>query len=83
MESAKCRGQKSEPVLQDLIPLKKVCDQKDEENKKEKECIDKKNWMSSVQLWNNNSYNDSSKVEIKVLYLKRMCTCVFILSSIL
>lgn len=76
VESTKCRGHKSEPVLQDFIPLKKVCDQKDEENRKEKECIDKKNWMSSVQLWNNNSYNSydnnqNSKLEIKVLEEKQ------------
>ncbi|RDX84270.1 Myb family transcription factor EFM [Mucuna pruriens] len=58
MESAKCRVQRSEPVLEEFIPLKKDCDQR-EESEKEKECRDKKNWMSSFQLWNTNDDNNN------------------------
>ncbi|MED6206574.1 hypothetical protein PIB30_028163 [Stylosanthes scabra] len=58
---------KSQPVLEEFIPLKKEFDhsEDDEEhvnndnnnnnNRKEKECRDKKSWLSSVQLWNTSS----------------------------
>ncbi|TKY69174.1 Two-component response regulator ARR1 [Spatholobus suberectus] len=59
VESAKCRVQRSEPVLEEFIPLKKECHQR-EESEKEKECRDKRNWMSSVQLWNTNDHNNSN-----------------------
>ncbi|XP_019422526.1 PREDICTED: myb family transcription factor EFM-like isoform X2 [Lupinus angustifolius] len=52
-ESEKCMSYKSQPVLEVFIPLKKECDEEYEvNNNKDKECKDKKNWMSSVQLWN-------------------------------
>ncbi|KAK7252059.1 hypothetical protein RIF29_35764 [Crotalaria pallida] len=52
-ESEKWRSYKTQPVLEEFIPLKKECDDEDEGNdNKDKECRDKKNWMSSVQLWN-------------------------------
>ena len=54
-ESTKCRPANSQPVLEEFIPLRKECDQK-EEIKMEKECKDKKNWMSSVQLWSTSNY---------------------------
>ncbi|KAI9124331.1 hypothetical protein K1719_005631 [Acacia pycnantha] len=50
-ESEKFRIPNSQPVLEEFIPLRKECDQK-EENETDEECRDKKNWMSSVQLWN-------------------------------
>ncbi|XP_054788078.1 transcription factor HHO5-like isoform X2 [Prosopis cineraria] len=50
-ESAKLRMPTSRPVLEEFIPLTRECDQK-KDNKKENGCRDKKNWMSSVQLWN-------------------------------
>ena len=60
-----------QPVLEEFIPLKKDCDE-DGGIKKEKDCKDKKNWMSSVQLWNSddsaNHIHDKkqeSKSEIK------------------
>ncbi|KAF7810923.1 myb family transcription factor EFM-like [Senna tora] len=60
-ESAKFRTPISQPVLEEFIPLKKECDQK-EEGKREKECRDnKKNWMSSVQLWNTNSAHEEKQ----------------------
>ncbi|XP_057419863.1 myb family transcription factor EFM-like isoform X2 [Lotus japonicus] len=52
-ESEKCRAHNSPPVLEEFIPLKKEHDQSEENDSKENECRDKKNWMSSVQLWNN------------------------------
>ncbi|KAK7407730.1 hypothetical protein VNO78_09771 [Psophocarpus tetragonolobus] len=58
VESAKCRAYKSEPVLEEFIPLKKECHQR-EESEKEKEWWDKKNWMSSFQLWNNDDKADN------------------------
>ncbi|XP_028777066.1 transcription factor HHO5 [Neltuma alba] len=54
-ESAKLRTPISQPVLEVFIPLTKECDQK-KDDKKEKECRDKKNWMSSVQLWNTDNH---------------------------
>lgn len=48
-----------QPVLEEFIPLKKDCDEEGK-IKKEKDCKDKKNWMSSVQLWNN---DDSSSTD--------------------
>lgn len=59
-ESLQCATKpNAQPVLEEFIPLKKDCEDHEEEldknmnkNKKEKDCKDKKNWMSSVQLWN-------------------------------
>lgn len=85
VESAKCRAHNSEPVLQEFFRLKKECVQKDEENRKEKEFSNKKNWMSSVQLWNttitsddHNSHKHKIKqLEIKVTINKKMCVYLF------
>ncbi|CAK7329810.1 unnamed protein product [Dovyalis caffra] len=54
-ELMQCGAPKNQqPVLEEFIPLKKKFD--DDENngliKEEKDSKDKKNWMSSVQLWN-------------------------------
>jgi len=46
VELAKCRTFKSEPVLEEFIPLKK------EESEKEEKCREKNDWGSSFQLWN-------------------------------
>lgn len=82
VESEKCRACKSEPVFEEFIPLKKECDQR-KEIEKEKECRDKKNWMSSFQLWNNDDKADNNnnayecdkkhnyRVENKVLLIKQ------------
>ncbi|KAB5541366.1 hypothetical protein DKX38_014340 [Salix brachista] len=52
-----------QPVLEEFIPLKKKFDD-DHENdgliKKEKDSKDKKNWMSSVQLWNADDHRPST-----------------------
>ncbi|XP_027345732.1 myb family transcription factor EFM-like isoform X2 [Abrus precatorius] len=72
-ESEKCRARNSVPVLEEFIPLKKERDENEDNDNKDTECRDKKNWMSSVQLWNNTATcnNDASdhkqhrKLEIK------------------
>ncbi|KAL1561031.1 transcription factor HHO2-like [Salvia divinorum] len=61
-ELALCKNLKSEPVLEEFIPIKKSgIDGNDDkaEDSKEKEISsrDKKNWMSSVQLWNSDDQN--------------------------
>ncbi|WCJ33773.1 myb-like transcription factor family protein [Euphorbia peplus] len=70
VESMKCAAvSNSRPVLEEFIPLKKNCrdddndDDEDQTNvlsRKEKDCRDKKNWMSSVQLWNTNDHLPST-----------------------
>lgn len=56
MESEQCAASASaQPVLEEFIPLKKDKDEGDEKLELKKEAADsrdKKNWMSSVQLWN-------------------------------
>lgn len=54
-ELIQCRRRNVEPVFEEFMPLKKSCDEaeKDEKTRMEKESKEKKNWMSSVQLWNN------------------------------
>lgn len=60
-ELIQCRRRNVEPVFEEFIPLKKSCDEaeKDEKTRMEKESKEKKNWMSSVQLWN--STDDQNK----------------------
>ncbi|PSS29368.1 Myb family transcription factor EFM like [Actinidia chinensis var. chinensis] len=53
-ESTECRARNVEPVLEKFIPLKKNCSEDEESGVKEEKDRDKMNWMSSVQLWNNN-----------------------------
>lgn len=80
-ESMKCKGKIVEPILEEFIPLKKDCNEEEESNNevdgnggKEDDSRDKKNWMSSVQLWNSedvstsdytNNHKHNSKVESK------------------
>ncbi|KAK7362680.1 hypothetical protein VNO77_04800 [Canavalia gladiata] len=65
-ESEKCRPRNSLPVLEEFIPLKKERDHHDENNNNDKECSrDKKNWMSSVQLWNTSSTNNNASSDHK------------------
>lgn len=78
-ELTQCAVRNAEPVLEEFMPLKTDCDDNEEpnSNKKEKDCKDKKSWMSSVQLWNTDDYPKTdftfdpkytSKTEIKVYY---------------
>lgn len=80
-ELEKCRRENCVPVLEEFIPLKKEIDHSEEnhdiDRDKNNECRDKKNWMSSVQLWNtttttttddnNNNNNNGSESDHKVL----------------
>lgn len=52
------------PILEEFIPLKKNSDEDeiDREETRKVDFVDKKNWMSSVQLWNS-SDNQSSKAD--------------------
>lgn len=60
-ESQKCSARESPPVLEEFIPLKKEHDQSEENDHRDNsECRDRRNWMSSVQLWNNNTNNNDS-----------------------
>ncbi|POO03062.1 GARP transcription factor [Trema orientale] len=61
-ESAQCGALNAQPVLEEFIPLKKDCEEHEEitkNNKNEKDSRDKKNWMSSVQLWNTDDFPTS------------------------
>ncbi|KAJ4966468.1 hypothetical protein NE237_018317 [Protea cynaroides] len=60
-ETMHCRASDVRPVIEEFIPLKRNSDD-DGGVKKEKDCRDKKNWMSSVQLW---STNDCSNADLK------------------
>lgn len=62
-EGMQFRKQNAEPVLEEFIPLKKSCDEvgKDEIQNKEKDSGDKKNWLSSTQLWNTDDDHPSTK----------------------
>ncbi|KAL6494744.1 hypothetical protein OROGR_031544 [Orobanche gracilis] len=60
-ELSQCKKSNSEPVLEEFIPLKKICiDEKVAENNIS--CRDKMNWMSSVQLWN----SDNNQLTLKL-----------------
>ncbi|KAI3702452.1 hypothetical protein L6452_28190 [Arctium lappa] len=47
----------NQPVLEEFIPLKNTCD---EDPKVEIDNGDKKNWLSSTQLWNTNENNSGT-----------------------
>ncbi|XP_057464772.1 transcription factor HRS1-like [Actinidia eriantha] len=65
-ESTEFRTRNVEPVLEEFIPLKKSCDEDEKDEVKKEKDRDKMNWMSSVQLWNNNDYkNIGSKYDQK------------------
>lgn len=80
-------SKKVQPVLEEFIPLKKnTCEDEDEDVspiKKEKDSSkdNKKNWMSSVQLWNTDDHQTSDplfetkqnpNLKIKVRNLNRL-----------
>ncbi|KAE8702233.1 Homeodomain-like superfamily protein [Hibiscus syriacus] len=55
-ESMQCVGRRVEPVLEEFMPLKEDNHSEEDSNKKNDNDFncnkDKKNWMTSVQLWN-------------------------------
>lgn len=59
-----CKKTNVEPVLEEFIPLKKSCHEVEDKAEIDKESEDKKNWLSSVQLWNH-SDNHNSEVNLK------------------
>ncbi|XP_021896708.1 transcription factor HHO6 isoform X1 [Carica papaya] len=64
-ESMRYAAKNALPVLEEFIPLKKRDrDEEDEEDRaaarKKEDCRDKKNWMSSVQLWNSEDLPSST-----------------------
>lgn len=56
------KSSSTEPVLEEFIPLKKTCDEDGQLEMigKEKGAGDKKNWLSSTQLWNTNDNNPNT-----------------------
>ncbi|KAK8561297.1 hypothetical protein V6N13_149529 [Hibiscus sabdariffa] len=62
-ESMQCAGRKVEPILEEFMPLKENNHSEEDSNKKNDSNFncnkDKRNWMSSVQLWNTD--DDSKK----------------------
>ncbi|XP_042507132.1 transcription factor HHO5-like isoform X2 [Macadamia integrifolia] len=52
-ETMHCKASDVRSVMEEFIPLKRNSDN-DGVVKKEKDCRDKKSWMSSVQLWSSN-----------------------------
>ncbi|KAL8223823.1 hypothetical protein R6Q57_019298 [Mikania cordata] len=56
------KSSNAEPVLEEFIPLKKTCDEDAEVDliREEKGGGDKKNWLSSTQLWNTNDINPNT-----------------------
>ncbi|KAD6795273.1 hypothetical protein E3N88_06169 [Mikania micrantha] len=56
------KSSNGEPVLEEFIPIKKTLDQDaEEEMMEENDGGDKKNWLSSTQLWNTNDDGINSK----------------------
>lgn len=74
-ELMRSKASNVQPVLEEFIPLKMDCDEDGGANK-EKDCKDKKNWMSSVQLWNSDNSasadhkKEDSKLENKQVKIK-------------
>ncbi|KAJ8763536.1 hypothetical protein K2173_002419 [Erythroxylum novogranatense] len=60
-EAVQFTESKSKPVLEEFIPLKKKCDNNENDQMKKEDSRDKKNWMSSVQLWNGDDPTSSGK----------------------
>uniref|UniRef100_A0A2P2KHR7 HHO5-like N-terminal domain-containing protein n=1 Tax=Rhizophora mucronata TaxID=61149 RepID=A0A2P2KHR7_RHIMU len=66
-EAMQCATSVKQPVLEEFIPLKKNCDDNEDgpiAMKKEKDPKDKKNWMSTFQLWNCDEHTTSDHQNI-------------------
>ncbi|XP_020232809.1 transcription factor HHO5 isoform X2 [Cajanus cajan] len=65
----KAESKKCTPVLEEFIPLKKDRDHTHQNHRNDTECTtDKRNWMSSVQLWNNSTTNNNNASDRKQLH---------------
>ena len=53
-----------QPILEEFIPMKKDCDEEDDV-KNEKDCKDKKNLISFVQLWNSDDFASTDHIHDK------------------
>ncbi|KAK6805704.1 hypothetical protein RDI58_003489 [Solanum bulbocastanum] len=63
-ESMQYRKSRTEPVLEEFIPLKKSSHEDTEaEITKDKDSREKMSWMSSVQLWNSESHCENTDEE--------------------
>lgn len=77
-----CKKTNVKPVPEEFLPLKKSCYEVEEKVEIDKESEDKKNWMSSVQLWNHSdNQNFECNVKQKKLVeinkvLHKICICV-------
>ncbi|KAF8405133.1 hypothetical protein HHK36_010031 [Tetracentron sinense] len=58
-EAVHCATSNLRPVMEEFIPLKRNSDE-EVGLKKEKDCRDKKNWMSSAQLWSSDVHSNSN-----------------------
>ncbi|KAL4588756.1 hypothetical protein LXL04_001651 [Taraxacum kok-saghyz] len=67
------KSSNTEPILEEFIPLKNTCDEdaKLEDAMKEKGGGDKKNWLSTTQLWNNPNANQTQNWKPNSLTKKR------------
>ncbi|XP_023530102.1 transcription factor HHO6-like [Cucurbita pepo subsp. pepo] len=54
--SSSCSSPKTKPVLEEFISLNK---DSPNDNEKKQDCRDKKEWMSSVQLWNSDDFQNT------------------------
>ncbi|XP_077225054.1 myb family transcription factor EFM-like [Tasmannia lanceolata] len=63
-EAVPCRSSNAHPVLEELMPIRSKLDE-DRVIKREKDNSDKMNWMSSAQLWSNNSNNNANNKKNK------------------
>lgn len=80
--TSSCSSPKRKPVLEEFMSLNK---DSSDENEKEEDCRDKKEWMSSVQLWKTDDFqntqtktkvhNDNTNSVIDVM----CCSCIFCL----
>ncbi|EEF40477.1 conserved hypothetical protein [Ricinus communis] len=68
-ELMQCAALDHQPILEEFMPLKKHSDRDDDDDgdqdgpiKKEKDTKDKKNWMSSVQLWNTDDHPSTHNI---------------------
>lgn len=57
-----CSSPKPKPVLEEFMSLNK---NSSDGNEKEQDCRDKKEWMSSVQLWKTDEFlNNQFKIKV-------------------
>lgn len=68
-EAAQCKESKNGPVIEEFIPLKGNSDENERVNSGD-DSSDKRNWMSSAQLWSTNTDSDYKKRDHSVSELK-------------